>query len=99
MLRWLTPRVPRRWPTTTEEWAVREAALQRRLHSAAIEVAERINEAELAEEMRSYPYQEFPAAEYLGELNRRSRGSGDRAHRLAGSRHRAAKDDPPRTDY
>jgi len=72
-----------RWPTLPEEWGERAKATGQRLRQASIEVAEEIHEHALAEEMRACPEDQFPAAEYLGELNKRSKGAGTRAFRLA----------------
>lgn len=85
-LRWLS-----RWPATAQEWEAGAAELQSAVQAAAIEEAERTGNDALAEEMRRYASSDFPAAEYLSELNRRSPGAGTRAHRSATKRHRVKR--------
>jgi hypothetical protein len=80
--RWITIRSSR-WPTTAEGWAEGEEEVSRRIRTAAIEVAEEIGEFGLADEMRAQGEVLFPAAEYLQELNKRSKNAGNRAYRLA----------------
>lgn len=72
-----------RLPRTVDEWSTAAADAQTRLRAAAIDVAEQIGSLDLAEEMRACSNDAFPAAEYLAKLNVRSRGAGNRAHRLA----------------
>jgi hypothetical protein len=53
------------------------------MRAAAAKVAEDIGESALASEIRANHDAVFPAAEYLGKLNRLSKGAGNRAYRLA----------------
>jgi hypothetical protein len=53
------------------------------MREASIEIAEQIGDHALADEMRAHEGDTFPAAEYLLELNKRSKNAGNRAYRIA----------------
>lgn len=81
--KWLDTSSTGRWPATTDEWASLEKDFHRRIRQACIDVARDIGQGDLAKEMEDHSGEPFPAAEFLQELNNRSRGAGNRAFDLA----------------
>jgi hypothetical protein len=77
------PRITR-YPTTPEGWLSTANELGEIAREVMAKAATEINADDLANEIRADTASVFPLDQYRRELNRRSRGTGDRAERLAG---------------
>jgi hypothetical protein len=72
------------YPTTAQSWLDLALEMGDIARGTMASVASEIGENDLAREIREDSSRVFPMDRYKRELNRRSRGAGDRAEKLAG---------------